>query len=239
MGWFLATIEVPANEQPRQCWNNIDSWEPESFPKGTRSPYSLHETCHADNGRVNLEKERLRPADEAAVHMKPFTCFMNIRSTRSSAESWATVCCWCCQSVRALASGKWRLQRPAYAGPPNVAKRVHQVKVGYHLYTVYTSHVNVSMLFAPHVWLKTRSESNWCPHKKSIIFTGQPCHSVLASFAFSTPISSLWHSPRCTTSSSAPPNTLPSGTVARNEEYGTIVTETPLTPPSAPGCRQQ
>ena len=158
-------------------------------------------TSSALNTIVILEKERLRPADKAAVHMKPFTCFMNIRSTRSSAESWATACCWCCQSVRALASGRWRLQRPAYAGPPNVAKRVHLVKVGYRLYTVYTSHVNVSMLFAPHVWLKTRSESNWCPHKNSILFTGQPCHSVLASFAFSIPLSSLWHSPRSTASS--------------------------------------
>ena len=156
-------------------------------------------TSSALNTIVMLEKERLRPADKAAVHMKPFTCFMNIRSTMSSAKSWATACCWCCQSVRALASGKWRLQRPAYAGPPYVAKHVHQVKVGYHLYTVYTSHVNVSVLFAPHVWLKTRSESNWCAHKKSIILTGQPFWScpclfrILHTYLIVVALTSLYH----------------------------------------------
>ena len=51
--------------------------------------------------------------------------------------------------------------------------------------------------------------------------------SCPASFAFSTPISSLWHSPRSFTSSSVPPKTIPCGTVTRNEESCIIATETP------------
>ena len=44
-----------------------------------------------------------------------------------------------------------------------------------------------------------------------------------------TPISSAWHSPRTTTSSSGPPYTVPCQSITRNGECGTIATENPLT----------
>ena len=53
--------------------------------------------------------------------------------------------------------------------------------------------------------------------------------SSLVPSTFSPPISSLWHSPRSTTSLSAPQNITPCGTVTRNEECGSIATETHLT----------
>ena len=76
--------------------------------------------------------------------------------------------------------------------------------------------------------LHHKTRLKYCARLKS------PSSSVVVQFLLfpstsSTPISSLRHSPRSTTSSSAPLNITPCGTVTRNEDRGPVAIETPLT----------
>ena len=84
------------------------------------------------------------------------------------------------------------------------------------MYTVHTSQASVLKVLHHITWLIC-----WASLK---IPSSPSSHAVSAVLLYITPISTSWHSPRSTTSSSAPLSITPCATVTRNEERGPMAT---------------